>query len=59
MRDGGGLNQGGSTGGGEKWLDSGHSLKAVQEDFLISGMQSVNRIEQRTYCARTMISSSF
>lgn len=40
MRDGDALNQGGSMGGSEKWLDSGHSLKRVQEDVLVSWMWS-------------------
>ena len=48
MRNGGGLSQGGGTGGGDKWLNSCHSLKGVQEDFLVRGKQGVNRIEQRT-----------
>lgn len=49
MRDGGVLNQGGSMGGGEKWLDSGHSLKGVQKDFLIGRVWSVNSIAWRHY----------
>lgn len=59
MRDGGGLNQDGSTGGCEKWLDSGHSLKRGQEDFLVGQMWSVNSIARRTYHVSTSGSSLF
>lgn len=46
MRNEGGLDQGGSRGGSEKWLDSRHTLKVQHEDFFINQMWCMERRER-------------